>query len=86
MLIPMSPRFWIGAAGGAMAGYCVGRLLEARANGVPLDLAFKRLLEPVAKLRTQIEQQAREQLERVARSQSGGVSYVPPVTKARVLG
>ncbi len=33
-------RFWLGLAGGAFLGYGVGRIVEARAHGVPLDQAL----------------------------------------------
>lgn len=51
----MSLRFILGVAVGAAAGYTVGRLLEAKANGVPPDLAFKHLTTSVADLKRSME-------------------------------
>jgi hypothetical protein len=50
----MSLRFMLGVAVGAAGGYAVGRVMEARAHGVPLDLAFKHLGVSVMELRKRV--------------------------------
>lgn len=51
----MSLRFMFGVAVGAVGGYAVGRVMEARAHGVPLDLAFKNLGVSVMELRKRLQ-------------------------------
>jgi len=47
-----SIRFMLGLAAGAAGGYALSRVMEARAMGVPLDMAFgsANILVPVHKL------------------------------------
>lgn len=47
----MSVRFWVGVVAGVAGGYAVGRILEAKAQGVPLRVAFAQLGVSVASLR-----------------------------------
>lgn len=51
----MSIRFLLGVAVGAAGGYAAGRIIEARAHGVPLDVAFKNLGTSVMELRQRID-------------------------------
>lgn len=52
----MSLRFWLSVAGAAAGGFSAGRAIEARAAGVPLDLAFKHLGTPIAVLKASMKQ------------------------------
>lgn len=61
---PMSIRFLAGLACGLGAGYCVGRIMEARAHGVPLDEAFKRTLTPIHTLALDIGHRGQEAVRR----------------------
>lgn len=51
----MSIKFLLGLGVGAVAGYSVGRVLEARAHGVPLDLAFSNLGTSMMDLKKQLD-------------------------------
>lgn len=46
----MSIKFLFGLALGAAGGYSVGRIMEARAHGVPLDVAFSNLTTSIKDL------------------------------------
>jgi hypothetical protein len=44
-------RMIVAFAAGAAAGFAVGRALEARANGVPLGLAFQKWDWPIVNVK-----------------------------------
>lgn len=50
----MSVRFMMGVAIGAVGGYAVGRAIEARAHGVPLNVAFSRVGVSIMELSRQL--------------------------------
>jgi hypothetical protein len=51
----MSIKFLLGVGVGALAGYSAGRILEARAHGVPLDVAFTNLGTSMMDLKKQLD-------------------------------
>lgn len=48
---------------GLAAGYALGRVLEARAQGVPLDVAFSNVADPVIEAAQKAREIAQEQMQ-----------------------
>lgn len=81
----MSLRFMLGVAVGAVGGYAVGRVIEARAHGVPLDVAFSRLGVSVMELRkslTDAKDAASRAVGRVRRAQPVSTQPSPSLDDA----